>query len=67
MEARPLSDEIFCGSRVHIAFEQFPVEIERCVLSLVLRMKMWRIMVAVEHANDYTKENAYSRHANCAL
>ena len=67
MEACPLLDEVLSGPGIQLAFKQFTVEIKRRVLSLVLRVEVGRIVIAVEHANYYTKENAYSRHANCAL
>jgi len=62
MAACPLLDEIFSGPRINLTFEQRPVEIECCVLSLVFRMEVRRVMIAVEHTNYYTKENAYRRH-----
>jgi hypothetical protein len=64
METRSLPNEIPSSSRINFAVEQFAVEIELCVLSLVLRVKMRRVVIPVEHANYYTKENAYGRHAN---
>jgi hypothetical protein len=52
--------------RDSISFEQLPVEIECCVLSLVFRMEVRRVMVPVEHANYYTKEYAYGWHTQRA-
>jgi hypothetical protein len=64
METRPLPNKILSRSRINFAVEQFAVEIELCVLSLVLRVKMRRIVIPIEHATYYTKENANGRHAN---
>ena len=54
MEARPLLDEILGISRIDLTIEQLAVKIESCILSLVFRMEVRRIVIAVEHANDYT-------------
>lgn len=66
MAACPLLDEILGSSRLNVSFEQLAVEIECCVLSLVFRMEMRRVMVPVEHANYYTKEYAYGWHTQRA-
>ena len=66
MAACPLLDEILGSSRLNVSFEQLAVEIECCVLSLVFRIEVRRVMVPVEHANYYTKEYAYGWHTQRA-
>jgi hypothetical protein len=59
---RPFPDKSLRGTGINFAFEQLTVEIENSILSLILRMKVWRTMIPIKHANNYTKEHTDRRH-----
>ncbi len=56
MKPCPFSNEALCPGRANFPVKQFPGEIERSQLALVLNVEMGWIVIIEKHSNDEAEE-----------
>jgi hypothetical protein len=62
MKFSPFANQMACGTRGHFSYDNITIKIKRRFLSLILGVKMRRIMFPVKHSNYDSEEKRYIRH-----
>jgi hypothetical protein len=63
MLLRPLTNQLSCGARPNLAFDDSPAKIDHCILTVILGVEMWRSVIVEVHANNDPEERRDDRHS----
>src|SRR4051794_10008611 len=60
----PLPNQLSCGARPNLAFDDSSAKIDHRVLTVILRVKVRRSVIVEVHANDDPEEGGDDRHCS---